>query len=307
MLDLRRVRVFHSVVEHGSFSAAAVALDYTQPAVSHHVSALEREIGQRLINRSVRPLSLTPAGQRLHQAAVIALAEFERAEHDLAALTSGAVGSVALGSVVSGLRTVVAPTTRAFRRRFPEVELSLTEGQPGPLLADLRSGRLDVAITIQPDGWAPPDPAVYVSRVLAEHTLVLVVAAGHRLAGRRAVRLRELTGERWVLPAATRWSDFRDEIDALLSEAGVVPSGVMETSDEVAGAQLVAVGEGVGLAPTVGVLPPPGVAFVPLRPAVRRHLFAVTVKGPLREPVRALVEELVRSAGQGGGAAYPLA
>ncbi len=63
MLDLRRVRVFFEVAERRSFSAAAAALDYTQPSVSHHVSAPERELGQRLINRGTRPLSLTQAGE----------------------------------------------------------------------------------------------------------------------------------------------------------------------------------------------------------------------------------------------------
>jgi len=66
MLHLRRVRVFYEVVERGSFSAAVDALGFTQPSVSHHVGALERELGQRLINRGARPLSLTDAGELLY-------------------------------------------------------------------------------------------------------------------------------------------------------------------------------------------------------------------------------------------------
>src|ERR1700691_4315991 len=109
MLALRRVRVFFEVADRRSFSAAAAALDYTQPSVSHHVSALERELGQRLINRGTRPLSLTQAGEVLYAAAGVAVAEFSRAELELRELKDGQSGRVALGSVVSGLRTVVPP------------------------------------------------------------------------------------------------------------------------------------------------------------------------------------------------------
>src|ERR1700689_4868163 len=109
MLDLRRVRVFFEVADRRSFSAAAAALDYTQPSVSHHVLALERELGQRLINRGTRPLSLTQAGEVLHAAAVVAVAEFSRAERELKSLREGESGRIALGSVVGGLRTVVTP------------------------------------------------------------------------------------------------------------------------------------------------------------------------------------------------------
>jgi len=79
-LDLRRVRVFYEVVERGSFSAAADPLGFTQPSVSHHIGALERELGQRLINRGARPLSLTDAGELLYGAAAVALAQLDRAE-----------------------------------------------------------------------------------------------------------------------------------------------------------------------------------------------------------------------------------
>jgi DNA-binding transcriptional LysR family regulator len=97
MFDLRRIRVFYEVAERRSFSAAAAALDYTQSSISHHVLALERELGQRLINRGTRPISLTPAGEVLHRAAAIAVAELARADRELRSLRDGDSGRLVLG------------------------------------------------------------------------------------------------------------------------------------------------------------------------------------------------------------------
>ena len=63
MIDLRRLHVFHAVATHRSFSAAASALNYTQSSVSQHVTNLERELGVTLLDRSSRPVRLTPSGE----------------------------------------------------------------------------------------------------------------------------------------------------------------------------------------------------------------------------------------------------
>ena len=222
MFDLRRVRVFFEVADRRSFSAAATALDYTQSSVSHHVLMLERELGQRLINRGTRPVSLTPAGEVLHAAAAVAVAELNRAERELRALRNGGSGRIALGSVVSGLRTVVTPAALAFRARFPSVELALEESQPSSVLLGLRSGRLDIGLTVLSDGEPLPDPRVFCAEVLLELPLMVAVAAGHRLARRSSVQLSELDGERWLMPSSARFPEFRALTEELLAAASGV-------------------------------------------------------------------------------------
>ena len=301
MLDLRRVRVFFEVADRRSFSAAAAALDYTQPSVSHHVSALERELGQRLINRGTRPLSLTQAGEVLYAAAGVAVAEFSRAELELRELKDGQSGRVALGSVVSGLRTVVPPAVRAFRRHFPKLELMLEEAQPTEVLGRLRSGGLDVGIVVVTQGAALPDPGVFASHLLLEQPMLLAVSEDHRLARRQWVRLESLRGEHWLLPSPARFPDFRAEIEALLAGAGVVPDGVLESTDDIAAAELVAAGVAVGLVPRIAGMAVPGVVGIALRPPVSRRLFAVTVHGVQPPPIRELLQELRGAASRAAG------
>src|SRR4051794_18128961 len=86
MLDLRRLEVFREVADRGSFSSAALALDYTQSVVSHHVAQLERQLGVSLFERGKRPVRLTPAGERLHAHAATVLGAARAAEADLKAV-----------------------------------------------------------------------------------------------------------------------------------------------------------------------------------------------------------------------------
>ncbi len=297
MLDLRRVRVFQEVADRRSFSDAADALNYTQPSVSHHIASLEAELGQRLVNRGIRPLTLTQAGEVLHRAASSALAEFERAELELRALAEGAAGRLSVGSVVTGMRSVVPAAAREFTRRFPRVELALAEVQPPEVLARLRSGRLDVGIVVSPHDTAVRAAAsTFASHLLAEQSLMLALPSSHRLASRRHLRLGALKGERWLLPSPQRFPEFRAEADALLAAAGVSSPRVLECSDDVAGARLVAAGVGVALVPVLGALTVPGVKLVAMRPALTRRLYAVTIAGRDSEPVAAFLGELHRSA-----------
>ena len=297
MLDLRRVRVFYEVAERRSFSEAAAALDYTQPSVSHHVSMLERELGQRLINRGTRPLTLTEAGETLHAAAAVALAEFSRAERRLQALKEGESGRVALASVVSGLRTIVPRAVLSFRRRFPNVELALEEAQPSDVLARLRSGELDVGIVVLREGGEPPERATFVSHLLVEQPLVLAVGARHRLAGRSSVSLGTVRGERWLLPSPARFPEFRLEVERLLAAAGVTAVGTLDFTDDIAAAGLIAAGVGVGIVPGIPKPADMAVSLIGLRPAVTRRLLAVTVRGACATPVAAMLDELRRAAG----------
>src|ERR671910_3603858 len=86
MLDPRRLRVLREVATRGSFSAAAAALAFTQPAVSQQIAALERETGTTLIERGVRPLRLTDAGRALMVHAEAVLARLDEAQQELGEL-----------------------------------------------------------------------------------------------------------------------------------------------------------------------------------------------------------------------------
>jgi DNA-binding transcriptional LysR family regulator len=150
-IDLRGLEIFLAVCETGGLTSAARSLDLTQAAVSQHLAKIERELGVQLVDRSIRPQQVTPAGHYLRQRARKLFAEFDdiRAgvarykERDIPELHIGLVESIAvalLPHLVAGLKGRVG-------------SLSITSGTTHPLMPELRDGAFDMIVTTElPDG-----------------------------------------------------------------------------------------------------------------------------------------------------------
>ena len=121
MLDPRRLRVLREVATRGSFSAAAAALAFTQPAVSQQIAALERETGTTLIERGVRPVRLTDAGRALMVHAEAVLAHLDEAQQELGEIAGLRRGRLRLASFPTAIATLVPRAVVLFNRRHPDV------------------------------------------------------------------------------------------------------------------------------------------------------------------------------------------
>src|SRR5271155_598790 len=130
MLQLSRLRVFVEVAKHGSFSAAADALSYTQSAVSQQIAALESETGVNLIERLPRGVRLTPAGRVLLEHAEGIVARLHAAEAELAAIAGLRGGELRMASFPTAGATLMPLAIAIFRAQHPEGELTLAEGAP---------------------------------------------------------------------------------------------------------------------------------------------------------------------------------
>src|SRR5215212_6531889 len=148
MLDVKRLRVLREVAAKGSFSAAAESLAYTQSAVSQQIAALEREAGTRLVERSARGVRLTEAGHALVRHADVILARLADAEAELEAIAGLRGGRLRLASFASAGATVMPRAIALFRERHPAVELTLEPAEPDEAPAKLKTGEIDVALTI---------------------------------------------------------------------------------------------------------------------------------------------------------------
>src|SRR5689334_23202118 len=197
MLNVARLRVLREVGHRGSISAAAHALDYTQSAVSQQIAALESETGLTLLERHPRGVTLTAAGQTLVGHAEGILARLEAAEEALAAISGLRGGRLRMASFPSAGATLMPRAIAAFRAAYPDVELSLAEGEPEEIAPRLRGGELDLALLFEFDGESPLGERM--TRVeLLEDPMFLALPREHRLAARRRLRLEDLAGEAWV-------------------------------------------------------------------------------------------------------------
>src|SRR6266496_3922185 len=183
-IELRHFLALEAVAREGSFGKAAVALGYTQSAVSQQIAALERIVGQRLVERpgGPKPVSLTEAGRLLLRHAESIAARVAAAQADLTALGDGEAGTLRVGVFQSVGQRILPELMQRFIASWPKVEVTLTESADDrELLALVERGELDVTFSDLPLVEGPFD-----SVELLRDPYVLVVPADSELAGREA-------------------------------------------------------------------------------------------------------------------------
>jgi len=149
MLDATRLRVLVAIARNGSVTAAAQALNYAQPSISHHIARLEAETGAKLMERAGRGIRLTDAGRLLAERAEEILGRLDAAEAELAAHVGLRQDRVRLAAFGSALGTVVPAAAARLQAERPELNLTLTEAAPAEALRMLRAGLADVALVFR--------------------------------------------------------------------------------------------------------------------------------------------------------------
>ena len=253
MLDTRRLRVLCEVARHGSFSAAASALGYTQPAVSRQIATLEAEAGAILVLRVPQGAVLTDAGQLLVKRAEGILASLVDAETELRALAGLEGGRLRLASFASAAASILPLAIARFRERFPAVELTIAMADPIESLPQLRAGELDLALSHQDlsDREAPEveDVRRSIEQVhLFDDPMYVAMPPEHPLASESQLGLARFADEQWMLATTNTCPDSRLFLRACHA-AGFEPQIALQNDDYPAILGFVAAGVGVALIP----------------------------------------------------------
>jgi DNA-binding transcriptional LysR family regulator len=247
MLNLSRLQVLKEVVDRGSFSAAAEALNYTQSAVSQSIARLEAETGALLLVRDRRGVRATAAGATLLDHAEGIFAQVLTAEDDLAAVLGLRGGRLRLASFPSAGSTLMPQAIASFRRRFPEITLSLVEDEPEAIVPRLRAGEFDLALLY---GFPGVDDAALgglAATELFEDPMHVALPADHPLASQPALGLWDLRAEDWVQTTAS--SPCARHVVRSCLAAGFEPNVSFASDDYETVQGLVAAGVGVALIP----------------------------------------------------------
>jgi DNA-binding transcriptional LysR family regulator len=257
LLNVSRLRVFKEVSEHGSFSAAADALSYTQSAVSQQIAALEAEVGMTLLERLPRGVRLTQAGRTLAGHTEGVLARLQAAEAELEELKGLRGGQLRMASFPTAGATLMPVAIARFRERHPQVRLSLSEGEPEEIAPRLHAGELDLALLFEfPDASDPLGESLTrsenLTRVeLLEDPLYLALPRRHALARKEELLLEDLHGEAWVQTAQA--SPCARHVVRCCHAAGFEPNVTFESDDYQTVQGLVASGVGVALIPELAL------------------------------------------------------
>jgi DNA-binding transcriptional LysR family regulator len=293
VLDAARLNVFREVVRRGSLSAAAEALSFTQPAVSRQIAALEREAGAQLLERTPRGIRLTEAGRVLlgHAEAILDRMDAARAQVESVGRLAG--GRLRIGAFPTANATVVPRAIAAFAREHPGVELSLVEALSPDAIAQLRAGAVDLAVVTHHAGI---DADVEVVD-LVDDELLVALPAGHPLAAKPRLRLRDLRDETWI--ESTNGGGRASLLRAALAH-GFEPRVRFGAEQWLAKQGLVAAGVGVTLIPGLAIATVrDDIALRSLGPdAPRRRVVAVLPAGYRAPAVAPFVDMLRREAAE---------
>ncbi|GAA2900026.1 LysR family transcriptional regulator [Actinoplanes cyaneus] len=284
MLDVRKLSLLCDLERLGTIAAVAQARTYTPSAVSQQLSALERETGLALLERTGRRVTFTPAGRVLARHAATVLAALEETGAALAALRTGPAGPLRIGAFPTAVRTLLPPALVALGREHPALELMVTEVDPADAPAALRERRLDVALLTDYD-VAPGDvdPDLDSVPLLDETVFLAVPAAGD------CATLGDARDQPWIL--ASEGTQCHEATLRACAAHGYTPRVRHRADDFATVLALVGAGQGVSLVPGLAAGQATGVRLVAL--SLRRRTRIAYRKGAAGHPsVAALVATL---------------
>ncbi len=244
-MELAQLEAFVQVAHHRSFSRAADALFLTQPSVTARIQSLERELGERLFERTGRSVTLTDAGRAFMAHAQRALTSVQEGTDAIEAVRHGDVGSIRLGASSSIATYVLPGVLSRFRQARPRVHIHLKTGTSEDTIERLLAGDVNVAIC-----RLTQHPEIE-STHLYNDDLSLVVSPQHPFAKRGKVAVQEASKEPFLF--FERSSNYHGIVYAMFLRAGVVPESVMELDSMETTKHMVEAGLGIAILPDVSI------------------------------------------------------
>lgn len=257
-MELRQLRYFVAIVDHGSLSRAATVLHVAQPALTQQLRQLETELGAQLLHRSAQGVLSTDAGKVFYEHAQAILKQVADARSAVTQSAERPSGSVTLGLPHSISGALALPLLSAARAQFPEITLQLTEELTGNLAEQLKSGRVNLAVLFD-DGQLAP----FVCTPLVEEELRFIFRADDRMAAAGvasacaaaatgSITLAQALAAQLILPGPRH--GVRPRIESVARAAGLATGNVIEINSIAILKSAILAGMGATILPVAPVL-----------------------------------------------------
>jgi DNA-binding transcriptional LysR family regulator len=243
-MELRHLRYFIAVAEELHFGRAAARLFIAQPSLSLQIRQLEEELGFPLLKRSKRSVELTDAGTVFLAAAQHILAQVQEAKRAAQRAHRGEMGRLVVGYISSSTYDLLPVMLRAYRERFPHVEVALREMTTPAQVKALEENELQVGLLRLPIST----PLVNVE-VVRREPIVCVLPEGHPLAMYERIAMSQLAHEPFVLQSRQQGGGYYVQLMKLCLASGFSPNVVQEVTETHTIVGLVASGMGISLVP----------------------------------------------------------
>lgn len=241
-MNLRQLRYFCEVVEAGSARAAASRLFVAPTAISMQLALLEEALGGQLLDRSSRPMVLTPLGEFVYPKARELLAAASRLEREACGMAAGKFGWLGIGFTRSVIFSVLPEAVRTMQSVFPDVRIDLMEILTEDQSKSLRNGVIHIGLA-RVIGELPKESDLAYSE-LFDDPLVAAVPIQHPLATKEKVTASDLGSLAYITYPGNAGSQFSRQVLALLENAGALPRIGHEAKEIHTALSLVAAGLG---------------------------------------------------------------
>jgi len=248
-MNLNQLRYFVSVAESSSFTKAAMNHYISQTAITQQIQSLEDTVGTKLLNRSSRPVSLTPAGKVFLKEAREILSRMEAALLRTREASTGLEGELRLGYTKGYEHSDLPRYLRRFHREYPNVLLSCYRCDTDRLASGLIRGEYDVIFTWDSSNLRQEEGLSV--QVVEQVPLRVALYAHHPLAGRRELSRKDLSQENILFMSPSETGDsFGDaQFIRLYEQAGYHPRIVLRSNDMESILMMVAAEEGISIVP----------------------------------------------------------
>lgn len=214
-MELRQLRYFVAIVDHGSLSRAARVLHIVQPALTQQIQLLEDELGALLLHRSAQGMQPTDAGKIFYEHAQAILKQIADVKSAVMQSTDRPSGTVALGIPQSASGALALPLLSAVRSTYPDIVLQLTEELTGNLTEQLRSGRLNLAILFD-DGQL----SGFQLKPMVEEEMMFITRADSQFSNKKkTITLEKALQATLILPSVAH--GVRPRIESVVRQAGL--------------------------------------------------------------------------------------
>lgn len=289
LLDSRRMFYFFHVVRTGSFTAAEAALDIAQSTLSRQIQQLEEDVGEQLLQRTGRGVSLTQAGEIIYRQSEAVLREIASAREQLSAARKSARGSISIAVPRPFSTRYLPEVMQRFVDEFPDVHLTVLEASSGHVYQYLADGAVDFAVVLH-----SPNTQKIVARKLLNESLNLVVRRDHPLAKFESIPRESLRSIALMLPAAPNGT--RAILERYFDSGDLSIDPALRLDSVSLMKEMIARGKYAAILPSMACetqLKDGYFIAIPLSPAISRTLFLASLRDRPRTPIFAAMEKII--------------
>lgn len=244
-MNLHRLRCFMKVVEEGSITKAAAALQMTQPPLSILLRKFEEELDVTLFNRAGRNLELTPSGEFLYKQGKELLDIADNTERQLVEYHEGIRGTVKIGCITSANLFILPSVIKRIHDENPHIVTHVSEGNSSYILEGLRSLSIDIGIV----RTSVRAEDIHTSTLLTEPLLVALPPT-HPLCEKDTIEMGDLRNERFLLPTTSQGQGIADDVIEACQNSGFTPNIVYWGTETLPTLLMVMQGAGVCFVPS---------------------------------------------------------